>query len=270
MRGNIPISEPIVVERKGTLVANSRDVAAYFKKEHKNVLRDIDNILKNMQSSNLSSLYFTKMPYTVEGQAREYLSYDMTKNAFMLLVMGFTGSEALSFKLRYIEQFDAMETALRDQTILHKTGGYYIPPDYASALRLAADKEKELQIVTTNLAKAQPKADAYRDMLDKDGTVNISVAAKIIQIKCKDLVDQMQRDGWLCKRSKKSNVATEWAREKGFLRQIVGTSSERYIYSQAVVTSTGLSALYFASHGQQLFFHKVDPAHLLPAPEVVQ
>ena len=48
-------------------------------------------------------------------------SFDMNRDGFMLLVMGFTGKKALSFKLAYIDQFNAMETALTVPQIERKT-----------------------------------------------------------------------------------------------------------------------------------------------------
>jgi Rha family phage regulatory protein len=41
--------------------------------------------------------------------------YQMTKDGFVLLVMGFTGKRALGFKVAYIEAFNAMEQYIRVQ-----------------------------------------------------------------------------------------------------------------------------------------------------------
>ena len=46
---------------------------------------------------------------------KNYKSYEVTRDGFMLLSMGFTGEKALALKIAYIEQFNAMEKELRNQ-----------------------------------------------------------------------------------------------------------------------------------------------------------
>jgi Rha family phage regulatory protein len=72
------------------LFANSRDVAEYFQKRHDNVLRDIDNILKTLDSSILRNHQFIEamMP---DGSGVSRRTFDMTRDGFTLLAMGFTG-----------------------------------------------------------------------------------------------------------------------------------------------------------------------------------
>ena len=49
----------------------------------------------------------------------------LTRDAFSLLVMGFTGAEAVRWKIRYIEAFNALEAAARaNQAELARESGY--------------------------------------------------------------------------------------------------------------------------------------------------
>ena len=73
-------------------------VAEKFGKEHKNVLRDIDNLVA--QNSAAKS-YFIESEY--ENRGKMYPMYIMNRDGFTLLAMGFTGKKALDFKLQYIE-----------------------------------------------------------------------------------------------------------------------------------------------------------------------
>ena len=52
------MNQLIVIENNQNygLVTSSRDIALGLKKEHKNVIRDSENILENTESSNLSRL----------------------------------------------------------------------------------------------------------------------------------------------------------------------------------------------------------------------
>ena len=100
-------------------VTTSLKVAEQFGKEHKNVLRDIETIIEQMasvsQSSKLGSAQmFAKTTYQAEEGGRRYPMYTMNRDGFALLAMGFTGTKALQFKLRFLAEFNRMERELRE------------------------------------------------------------------------------------------------------------------------------------------------------------
>ena len=100
----------MVLERDGVAYATSNDVAAFFGKNHKDVLRDARNLLKNLTGANLR--WFTEATYRDEkGEERPCI--EMTRDGLALLAMGFTGAKALTFKVKYIEAFNRMEGQLR-------------------------------------------------------------------------------------------------------------------------------------------------------------
>ena len=90
----------------------SLNVAKVFDKQHKNVLRGIENLM----GSNLSSSqdWFFESVY-IDKLNRKKKCYEMTKDGFVLLAMGFTGEKALALKIAYIEQFNAMERELQEK-----------------------------------------------------------------------------------------------------------------------------------------------------------
>lgn len=100
------------------VVVSSLDVAKAFGKRHDNVLRDIQNI--TLESNALKSevvefnrLNFESVDYIdKKGQLRKM--YHLTKNGFVLLVMGYTSEKAMQLKIAYINQFDAMEKFIRE------------------------------------------------------------------------------------------------------------------------------------------------------------
>lgn len=95
----------------GQPTASSRDIAEHFGKEHKNVLRDIDTLKKDVL--NFEQMYFeTEIPDSYGRPQRAYL---MNRDGFTLLAMGFTGKEALAWKMKYINAFNTMEQELRSQ-----------------------------------------------------------------------------------------------------------------------------------------------------------
>ena len=101
-------------------------MAEFFGKQHAHVIRDLEKIAPDLDTS-----WITRTDW-VDAYGRIQKSYDLTRDGFTFLVMGFTGAKALAFKVSYIAMFNRMEGELR------KRAKPSIPQDYASALRLAA------------------------------------------------------------------------------------------------------------------------------------
>ena len=104
--------ENIVKYEDGKAFTTSMIVADVFEKEHKNVLRDIENL---ECSSDFRQLNFELSFHTVEtgkGTIREFPAYRLTRDGFSFLAMGFTGKKAAAWKEKFLEAFNAMEAAL--------------------------------------------------------------------------------------------------------------------------------------------------------------
>ena len=107
------MNELITINNDGQPVASSRDIAEHFGKEHRNVLRDVDDLKKDL-------LNFEQMFFDVEipdSYGRKQRAYLMNRDGFSLLVMGFTGKSALEWKIKYIEAFNKMEQQLRSKPL---------------------------------------------------------------------------------------------------------------------------------------------------------
>ena len=90
------------------LTANSRDVAEHFEKQHKDVLESIRNLVA--ENSATKSMFIEA---TYENRGKLYPQYEITRDGFSPLVMGFTGQKALDWKLKYIAAFNEMESELK-------------------------------------------------------------------------------------------------------------------------------------------------------------
>lgn len=108
--------EVLVQNVGGVLVADSLGVADRFGKKHKDVLEAVDKLAYEIttQSAENSADYFIQDSYQ-DARNRTQRKYLLTRDGFSLLVMGFTGTAALHWKLLYIEAFNKMEAALRKQ-----------------------------------------------------------------------------------------------------------------------------------------------------------
>ncbi len=90
----------------------SLKVAEAFGKKHNHVLRDIQTIINTLGATGGGVSSFGQTSYTHPQNGQTYPMFTMDKEAFQLLVMGFTGKEALVWKQRFIEAFSAMEAEL--------------------------------------------------------------------------------------------------------------------------------------------------------------
>lgn len=110
--------ETLLVEATGGHVfTTSLKVAEHFGKNHQHVLRQIRTLInelslsKNGQSNEFSLANFGESNYTKRGKT--YPAYRLTHDGFALLAMGFTGAEALAWKVAFIQAFNALEAELR-------------------------------------------------------------------------------------------------------------------------------------------------------------
>lgn len=101
-----------LISENGQVVVSSREVAENFGKEHRNVMRDVENIISQGVLKNEQTPMFFKTEYVHEQNGQTYPMYLMNRDGFTLLAMGFTGKEALEWKLKYIDAFNQMEQKL--------------------------------------------------------------------------------------------------------------------------------------------------------------
>lgn len=106
-------TESLVSINNNQVVTSSLQVAKYFCKEHKFVLRAIRELecSYNFTQRNFAPcMYISKLR---NGVKRKLPMYYLTRDGFTLLAMGFTGKVAAQFKEAYINAFNEMEEMLR-------------------------------------------------------------------------------------------------------------------------------------------------------------
>jgi Rha family phage regulatory protein len=103
------VTSPTLAAREGQITATSLQVAEHFGKRHTHVLRSIRNL---QVSEEFSRLNFGPRDYFDE-RGKVQPMYDITRDGFAMLAMGFTGKEAARWKEAYISTFNAMEAKLR-------------------------------------------------------------------------------------------------------------------------------------------------------------
>jgi Rha family phage regulatory protein len=98
-------------------VTDSLTVAEVFCKQHKNVLADIENQIAKLNDAGeleFSRLNFQQSTYS-NDRGREYRKYNMTEDAFTLIVMSYVTPEAMKMKVRFIQEFKKMREHIQNK-----------------------------------------------------------------------------------------------------------------------------------------------------------
>ncbi|HHI9534368.1 TPA: Rha family transcriptional regulator [Campylobacter coli] len=95
--------------KENKVFINSLDLAKVFNKNHRHILQTTKNQPQNdfTESNFILSTYKDK-----KGELRP--CYNLARDGFSLLVMGFTGEKAYKWKIEFIKAFNEMEKRLRN------------------------------------------------------------------------------------------------------------------------------------------------------------
>jgi Rha family phage regulatory protein len=235
--------QPVVFAKDGEVFATSRDVAAYFGKEHRNVLQAIDNLIA--QEAALGLLTFQQTPYVEPSTGQQYRMYEMDRDGFTLLAMGFTGTKALKWKLKYIEAFKAMEAEVRRIA----EGGSSIDLNDPAQLRgLLLNYSERAEALERRVQELEPSQEALERIAQADGSMCVTDAAKALQVRPKDLFSWLSQNGWIYRRAGGSGwLGYQSKTSAGLLEHKVTTvqrpdGSEK-VTEQVRITAKGITRL---------------------------
>ncbi|ENG2843102.1 Rha family transcriptional regulator [Escherichia coli] len=107
------ISQPEIAIVDGQAVTSSLAVADFFSKRHDDVLKKIRTL---ECSASFTARNFSVSDYT-DCTGRKLPCYQITRDGFAFLAMGFTGKRAAQFKEAYINAFNQMEKQLSKPSV---------------------------------------------------------------------------------------------------------------------------------------------------------
>lgn len=222
------------------MVTTSRIIAETFNKRHDNVLRDIENLKKDL-------LNFEEMFHETETQdsyGRQQRIYEITRDGFSLLAMGFTGAEAMEWKIKYLEAFNKLEA-------------FWNSPEQimARAHRIAeqtiASLEQKLQQKDFLIEQNKPKALFADAVASSKTSILIGELAKIIcqngyQIGQKRLFNWLRENGYLMK---STNLPTQRYIEQGLfeIKESTITTGDGVTRITKTTKVTGKGQIYFVN-----------------------
>lgn len=145
MTTELTIARPIVHTEGNRVFATSKDVAAYFEKQHKHVMDAIKELV-SIDPSLQPNFRPIEIDTLVGYGWRKFPAYEMDRKGFTMLAFGFTGEKAVKFKSRYIDAFD--EAIERLKEFEAKAAPLAAPTTIVEALRVAlieAEKREEAE-----------------------------------------------------------------------------------------------------------------------------
>ena len=167
---------------KGELYVSSRDIAEGLGKEHRNVMRDLDKIVKNGGSSDLSiPTNIVKSTYIHPQNKQEYKEYLLTKDGFILYMFNIQGYN--DFKMAYINRFNEMEKELQNQTPqLSEKDMLRLKLFSKDSMEVVSAHNRLLELETAPLIETieeqKPKVNYCDDVLNSNETLNITQIAQ--------------------------------------------------------------------------------------------
>lgn len=147
------MAELVIQNSNGNDVTTSLIVAQVFGKEHNKVVRDIENL---SCSSNFNAANFGVIEYT-DSRGRIQKAYEMTKDGFSFLVMGYTGAKAGEFKERFINEFNKRELMLKDDDYILMRSQQILQKRVEMAEQKVRALEEKNALQDAQLRQAAPK-----------------------------------------------------------------------------------------------------------------
>ena len=226
-------------------VVSSRKVAEVFEKEHRRVLQDI----RELSCGDDFRLHnFVQSSY-INSQDKEQPEYLMTRDGFTLLAMGFTGSKAMQWKIKYIEAFNKMEAELANP--------FAIPKTYAEALHLAAYLEDKRLMLEAKIEQDAPHTNLGKTITASHDCITVAEFVPIMKqsgikhgydgkrLWQNNLYDMLRKDGFLLTRPK--NMPSADARDEKIFFVEEKTNYDAYgnahINKQTLITGKGQTRL---------------------------
>lgn len=203
------MNDIILSTQNGEPVASSRQIAESFEKNHRDVLRAVDNLKEDVR--NFAQMFFeTTVP---DSYGREQRAYLMNRDGFTLLAMGFTGKAALEWKLKYIAAFNEMEKKLTEQPQL--TRSQLLATALIAAHEELEEKDKQIETMKPKALFADAVSASKKSILVGEFAKLLSQNG--INIGQNRLFDWMRKNGYLIKDPKRSdyNLPTQRSMEMG-------------------------------------------------------
>ena len=170
------MDEIILQNKNGKILASSCEVTEKFGKQHKDVLENIKNS---------TTKFFKETTY--ENKGKKYLMYEIDRDGFFLLAMGFTSKKVLEQKLKYINAFNTMKERLKASNYLSEEKKLKLQLSSKNPLEVASAHIKLVELATASLIaknkSLKPKTEYHDDVLNKQRFITTTVITRDLGLK---------------------------------------------------------------------------------------
>lgn len=179
------MNSELVFSSGSKVLTNSVLVAKKFGKEHKHVL---ESIRKIMTAENSAVLGMYEESTYLNEQNKKQPMFVMNRDGFTLLAMGFTGKQAMDFKLDYIGAFNKMEATIKNNQVA-ALPDFTNPAEAARAwaeqfelkqieAKRADEAEQQVLLLSAEVEQMQPKVSYYDKILASRATMTTTQIAQ--------------------------------------------------------------------------------------------
>lgn len=187
----------IVLSSNGDRMS-SLEIASITGKEHKNIMRDIRNLLEQ----GVAALNFELGTYKDLNQ-QDRPCYHLTKKGCLILASGYDAK----LREKIIDRWEQLE-------VEKQTGGFKIPQSYSEALKLAATQAEQIEQQQKQIELQAPKVLFANAVETSQKSCLIGELAKILRqngvdIGEKRLFQWLRQNGYLCSYGERYNQPTQ-------------------------------------------------------------
>lgn len=222
------------------LTMSSREIAELCEKRHGHVLRDIENMLNQLEETSIQ--IWVDLP---DAYGRPQKAALLPKDLTLTLIAGYN----VKLRKRIIDRWQELEEQVK-QTVLNPAN-----LSRMQLIQIAMEAEQErLRLAQENrqlenkVQEQQPKVEGFERIATADGSLNMTNAAKNLNIRPKDFFDFAIQNKWIYRRpGARGYTAYQDKIQAGYLTHKIYTikqddGSER-INEQVIVTPKGLAKL---------------------------
>lgn len=277
----------VAVENEHAVTTSLR-VAEVFGKQHKNVLRDIQNLecSDDFRKLNFEPSHIIKQ--LPNNGSKKLPMYYITRDGFMFLVMGFTGKTAAKWKEAYIKAFNEMEAKIRAEQMA-KAIEEHDRKEAEEYEKLLEREEREKAAIDARVA-AMPPAKSRKRQAEPQAGANEQGNGEAVRIdttRCgwsvlsskeiarltgrphSDVMKSMQRCAKYCKRSGRVFIRAErWEADKYGCHSMMWSTYNgvklMYKYGRTAITDDEMAII---SHAFRYHTRHLPPSLPLPFEE---
>lgn len=212
---------------------SSREIAQLCNKDHRHVLRDIDDLNATYEVMALPKV--GQSNYTADN-GQSYRQYLLNKEQTIDLITGYRADIRIRINRRW-QELEAQASAP------------VIPATLSEALRFAADQAELIEHQQSRLALVEPKAAAL-DVIDSSiGSLNVRDTAKTLGIPQNKFVNWCIAHDWMYRDNRNKLKMSSIRMKQGFMEERAvtyqGNSNERVATTQPLFTPKGLTRLAY-------------------------